>query len=1139
MSIASADSYINIDQPYWAKFGAAGGAISTFSTATISSLQSDEITALNINNFFLSTQILEAEEAFISSISTLGIYLDGAILTTAGNIELLLNGIPVATTSNISSLSDWSFDPAISTLNMNANNLINGALLSSLTINSGNALFTNIVANDISTTTLTVFSTIHVVSTISTFEIEAQIGLFSSINGYQFPQIITTFDTASISSLTASTINGVQFPQVIPPETTPSTITGPNTYMISNQGTNLAIANANITAGGGLYGNVAVTANPGNGSVSGGAISLTANGGSGPAGIYGAISLTANQGTDVTSGITTGGLIELNANSGGALSNLTSAVKINAGGVVSYAGVSNPLGSLYGYNYVYGTLGASVVASLLPPGVNTPGTVYLYGDNGVTCGAPFYVSQLYPYWNGITYNIGDLNISGRNTLPLVHGPAYVNLDHVSTITGDNINISGVNSINGSAYPPPAGDVSQWATFHAVQDVNILNNNIISTAGIYGNITSIQFGNIEPGALDLRADPTQGVRVLNNDATPGLLVADTISTHHIVTSDISTTTIFGTSTSIDMGGVIAGQMLLAYNNPLGFVQIIQQGVGAGRLDVGALTSVSSVNGVIYPPPAGSSTDWADYAAVSTVDMATFDIVNVNSVTAISTLIAPLVSTNNILGTNASINLASNGDINMFSGGSGRVNVRRMLTNDAAGISVSDIYLSTINNTDINNFQMSSITLKDYVEAPILYSATSALYMANTLGSDNIILAVSTPSAVVQIKNYFSGSKGILDVPILLNVSTINGLDVNNPYVSSISFPSLNINDGDGIIYADSGFAIVGNVASSSPALVFNISTVNTPIESISANEFIINVPNAGASGNELNMHVSNNEVSINVNTISGSYTPYPLAIKASNVSISSMTVSTINNAPYSALIQQNSVASLSSLTISSIATGFIFSDASVISTLIAPDLHGAGYDPPGAFPASVIDNFYSIKTANVSTTALNVSTINALQLTDHDISNVGNIQIQDGITLDGAGTISLNSSTGAPGQVIGIPLDGMYPEWVTLSTVTTVNAYVGDITVSGGGGVTITNAPTQTITITTTGGVASTDGTRTDQTIVITGITAASGAILPSYVGTDCITNGIVSVVVADDSVTVNLYANPASDAVIYWQVLSF
>ena len=267
-----------------------------------------------------------------------------------------------------------------------------------------------------------------------------------------------------------------------------------------------------------------------------------------------------------------------------------------------------------------------------------------------------------------------------------------------------------------------------------------------------------------------------------------------------------------------------------------------------------------------------------------------------------------------------------------------------------------------------------------------------------------------------------------------------------------------------------------------------------------------------------MHVSADEISINANTIGMAYTPYPLAIKASNVSMSSITVSSINGVPHTAFITQDSQASLSSLTISSITTGFIFSDAGVISTLIAPDLHGAGYDPPGAFPASVIDNFYSVTSANVSTLALNVSTINALQLTDHDISNVGNIQIQDGITLDGAGTISLNSSTGAPGQVIGIPTDGTYPEWVSLpSTVTTVNAYVGDITVSGGGGVTITNAPTQTITITTTGGVASTDGTRTDQTIVITGITALSGVVLPSYVGTDCLTNGIVSVVVADDS----------------------
>ena len=41
-----------------------------------------------------------------------------------------------------------------------------------------------------------------------------------------------------------------------------------------------------------------------------------------------------------------------------------------------------------------------------------------------------------------------------------------------------------------------------------------------------------------------------------------------------------------------------------------------------------------------------------------------------------------------------------------------------------------------------------------------------------------------------------------------------------------------------------------------------------------------------------------------------------------------------------------------------------------------------------------------------------------------------ISIRDGLTLEGAGTITINSSSGAPGQVIGIPLGATYPEWTT-------------------------------------------------------------------------------------------------------------
>jgi hypothetical protein len=92
------------------------------------------------------------------------------------------------------------------------------------------------------------------------------------------------------------------------------------------------------------------------------------------------------------------------------------------------------------------------------------------------------------------------------------------------------------------------------------------------------------------------------------------------------------------------------------------------------------------------------------------------------------------------------------------------------------------------------------------------------------------------------------------------------------------------------------------------------------------------------------------------------------------------------------------------------------------------------------------------TAGNFTTLASVSTLNAITLTDHDIGNVGQIQIQDGITLDGAGTITLNGSSGTEGQFIGIPIGSSYPEWVSAvpgGGVTSINTLAGDITLTAG------------------------------------------------------------------------------------------
>jgi hypothetical protein len=513
MSVNSQDTYVNILTPLSI---VGSGSTNTFSTIFISSGNIDYLNVVDINNFFLSTQIVEAEELYASSISTLGLYLDGSLLTTVGN-ELLLNGIPIATTSNISSLSDWAIDPAISTLNMNGNSSINGSLTSTNIINAGSGLITNLVCNNISTNTLTVQSTIHVVSTLSSLQIEAQAGTFSSINGIQIPQGIETvssFNTASISSLTTSSINGLSYP---PPNSdvsqwatfrATSTITGGTgptddlnlratrflnanavgVNVVVDEGANIAApASFSVTAQNGNRGNISLTANPGFG------------------GVFGQIGLTANGGTVL--GVGTGGLIELTANTPfGTLCNATSAIKFSAAGINSYAGAVPSVGSLLGYNFIYGTLGVNLCAGLPPLLPNTPGTTYLYGSAGITLGAQtntgsditqsaggLFTTLVTGYWAGGIFSPQNLVIRGRQ-IP-IYGNSYVqisNVDVLSFDSGARKAITGLSTINGAAYPPPQDSIPSNLTVSSLTA-----RDSVGTAAL--TVSSINGGSYPPPA----------------------------------------------------------------------------------------------------------------------------------------------------------------------------------------------------------------------------------------------------------------------------------------------------------------------------------------------------------------------------------------------------------------------------------------------------------------------------------------------------------------------------------------------------------------------------------------------------------------------------------------------------------------
>jgi hypothetical protein len=114
----------------------------------------------------------------------------------------------------------------------------------------------------------------------------------------------------------------------------------------------------------------------------------------------GQINLVADAGSVTISGTTygIGGLVNITANSPLTLPySATSAIKLSAASILSYAGAVTPLGSLAGYNYIQGTLGVNIVAGSASSVPNTAGTIYLYGANGTKLQNTLYVDQIANY----------------------------------------------------------------------------------------------------------------------------------------------------------------------------------------------------------------------------------------------------------------------------------------------------------------------------------------------------------------------------------------------------------------------------------------------------------------------------------------------------------------------------------------------------------------------------------------------------------------------------------------------------------------------------------------------------------------------------------------------------------------------
>jgi hypothetical protein len=487
--------------------------VSTLNAQTVNVSTVNAITVNAVSSFFqnVSTNYIEAYESYVYDKFT----LDNQVLT-ANATELLLNGNPLVTANQISSIADWSKDPAISTIQANGNDLID--------VRAG--FFSSITANSMTVNKLTTLFSTTVETFESTFVSETHKLTVSSITGGN-----ASFDVLIANSIinpSASTINcqylnvasnanmlnatfsnaptfnqGGTFNGTRPNFNTGINTSGPNNFNFTNidnasniNGNVITISpqnNLNINTSNAVATVVDRGADVGGSAV----IGLTARYGAGSqinlnansASIYSptpasAINLNAQGNVSYLSGIPFGGAVNISAQAGlsgtgtsiagGGGINLTAysygalapgTIKESAGSILSYSGLTVPSVGVLGSGFYSALNCLSLTAGASPATTSYPGVVYLRGDNGTKVVNGFYSDTINSSGNANLDTVTTNGITAQTGSNLGFSAPLCNIQFNSATVGFNANITGdfsvstiinLSTINGSAYPPPSG-----------------------------------------------------------------------------------------------------------------------------------------------------------------------------------------------------------------------------------------------------------------------------------------------------------------------------------------------------------------------------------------------------------------------------------------------------------------------------------------------------------------------------------------------------------------------------------------------------------------------------------------------------------------------------------------------------------
>jgi hypothetical protein len=676
------------------------------------------------------------------------IYMDTShILSNIGS-NLYFAGTLLADAGAVPNIADWSLYPALCNINMNSKSISNSIGYSG----SGNIATSS---GNISTASGTVSGTAGTFPTVNTAQINGT-GTFGNLGITSANEIIT--NAGAIETNTSS-------------------------YEIDvDGGINIInYADFEVNASNGNRGRINMTAGPGFSNGVFGEMNLTANGGSLPS-IGGSPSYA------------TGGLINIIATTPVAtVLTSTSAIKLSAASVLSYAGSVSPVFSTAGYQYIYGQVGVNIICSTSPPVLpSLPLSIYMYSDAGTRISNGLRTDTI----TNIGSPTGTLAISGSGVGSIVTlanvrsiaGSSPATITGFSNISTSNITLS---TINNSTYTP----TSNWAQFPASQTVN-MSNHTISNCPAITNAGGWSASGTEIGLYALGNNSNVTIEAVGGSGSILLNTGITgnVSTQRlVVSSNITTSNI----------------------------------------------NLSNINGVPYSPAPAT---WSVYPATQTVNLSNFSISNATGLSSSSslTLAGQGIALNSTGANNLTLTTASTGNISLTAGGG------LLLTSTTGDVELTAGVGSKIDmKSDVNMFNNSISNITNITTPNSMgIASTGGTMLLNTTNNDLSIVASGTGKVVLNGTSVDIG-------PTKFQSSVdrkLGGVNIEQPIFQSGQINTTG-SSGDQLVFipvsytATNTFSVQVTMEGSGPA---EVSAGN-----FSANSFRIYWQNAGSGAHNIN------------------------------------------------------------------------------------------------------------------------------------------------------------------------------------------------------------------------------------------------------------------------------------------------